>query len=545
MSKVAKYLNEHILGEVVTEPAIRSRFSTDGSVLSMTPEMVVYPRVTNDIRKVARFAWQLAEKGHILPLTARGSGTDDTGAAISKGVIVSLTAHMNSIFEYDAKQKLVRVQPGANAGALQDALGLQGTTIPALGDDARYTTIGGAVAYNSSTASAGRYGAVDAWVHQLEVVLANGDVLQTEHLSKRDLSKKKGTQGFEGDIYRKLDALIDDNKELIDSKLYDVNDTVGYTRIRDVKQKDGSFDLAPLIAGSQGSLGIISEMILKTDFAREFPTIGILTFADSNDARDAVDAIAKTKPSFLEYFDAALFDEALKHGKHYGFYDEATKEQAIATVLIVGFDDFSKHARHKGIKKVAKIASQLNATLKSSDVEQQARELAVARDVTSFVIVPAIAGESTPPLFDGVYVPSERFEDFATAVAALAKKERVALPLYARPLDGIVSTRPNLQLKKVGDKQKIFKLLDEYAKLVAAHNGYLISQANEGRLKTLFAHKQLDDDVKDLFQQIKAIFDPYGILNPGVKQPIELKQLVADLRPSYDTAVTADYVPHS
>lgn len=545
MSKVAKYLNEHILGEVVTEPAIRGRFSTDGSVLSMTPEMVVYPRVTNDIRKVARFAWQLAEKGHILPLTARGSGTDDTGAAIGKGVIISMTAHMNSIFEYDAKQKLVRVQPGANAGALQDALGLQGTTIPALGDDARYTTIGGAVAYNSSTASAGRYGAVDTCVHQLEVVLANGDVLQTERLSKRELSKKKGAQGFEGDIYRKLDALIDDNKELIDSKLYDANDTVGYTRIRDVKQKDGSFDLAPLIAGSQGSLGIISEMILKTDFLHEYPTIGILTFADSNDARDAVDAIAKTKPSFLEYFDAALFDEALNHGKHYAFYDEATKEQPVATVLILGFDDFSKHARHKGIKKVAKIASQLNATLKSSDDEQQARELAVARDVTSFVMVPAVAGESTPPLFDGVYVPSERFEDFARAVAALAKKQRVALPLYARPLEGIVSTRPNLQLKKVGDKQKIFKLLDEYATLVAAHNGYLISQSNEGRLKTLFAHKQLDDDVKDLFQQIKTIFDPFGILNPGVKQPTELKQLVADLRPSYDTAVTADYVPHS
>jgi FAD/FMN-containing dehydrogenase len=544
MSKVAKYLNEHILGEVVTEPAIRARFSTDASVLTMTPEMVIYPRVTNDIRKVARFAWQLAEKGHVLPLTARGGGTDDTGAAISKGAIISLTAHMNTIFELDTKQKLVRVQPGANEATLQAALALQGMTIPAFGEDRHASTVGGAIAYNAAHATSGRYGAADAAISQLEVVLANGDVLQTERLSKRDLNKKKGVQGFEGDIYRKLDALIDDNKELITSKLYDVTDAIGYSRIRDVKHKDGSFDLAPLIAGSQGTLGIISEMILKTEFLREYPAIGIMTFTNSEEARDAVDAIAKTNPSFLEYFDATFFDEALKHGKHYAFYDEATKEETVTTVLVVGYDDFSGRARHKALKKLAKIAKQFNARLTSSD-DERAKELAVARDVTSFVLLPALAGESAPPLFDGAFVPFERFEDFSAAVAALAAKHHVLLPLYARPLDGIVSTRPNLQMKKVGDKQKIFKLLDEYANVVAAHNGYLVSEANEGRLKTTIAYKQVDDDLKDFFKQVKDIFDPFGILNPGVKQPNELKQLVADLRTSYDTAAFADTVPHN
>ncbi|MDB5177757.1 MAG: hypothetical protein JWO61_140, partial [Candidatus Saccharibacteria bacterium] len=301
MSKVTKYLNEHILGEVVTEPAIRARFSTDMSVLTMTPEMVIYPRVTNDIRKVTRFAWQLAEKGHILPLTARGGGTDDTGGAIGKGAIIALSAHMNRIFEYDTKQRLLRLQPGANAGAVQDALSLQGATIPALHDDARYTTIGGAIAYNSQVLSPGKNSTTEPWVYQLEVVLANGDILQTERLSKRELNKRKGTSGFEGDIYRKLDALIDDNKALIEEKLYDSNDNVGYSQIRDVKLKDGSFDLTPLMAGSQGTLGIISEMIIKTDFSHDSPLVGVLTFSESNDARDAVDSIAKTNPSSLEY----------------------------------------------------------------------------------------------------------------------------------------------------------------------------------------------------------------------------------------------------
>ena len=545
MSKVSKYLNQHILGEVVTDSAIRARFSTDASVLTITPEMIVYPRVTNDIRKVARFAWQLAEKGHVLSLTARGAGTDDTGGAIGAGAIIAMTAHMNRIFEYDAKQKLVRVQPGVNIGTMKEALALQGAIIPVLADDAYYTTIGGAVGYNTTNHLSGKYGAIDEWIDQIEVVLANGDVLQTKRLNKRELSKKKGLPGLEGDIYRKLDALIDDNQELIQSKLSDVVDTTGYSRLRDVKQKDGSFDLLPLLAGSQGTLGIVSEMILRTEFLNEHPAVALLAFSSSDKARDAVDELAKLNPDSLEYFDGLYFEEARAQGKQYGFYEAASGDSPVSVVLCATFGDFSKRARAKALKKVEKLATQFDAYVVTAEDEAQAMELAIVRDVTAFVLLPDAHEVSAPPLFDGVYVPFDRFEDFAVAVRKLAKKHSVTLPLYVRPMEGIVSTRPNLQLKKVGDKQKIFKLLDEYANLVVDHNGVLIAESNEGRFKSATAFKQIDDDIKELFSQVKAIFDPFSILNPGVKQPTELKKLVADLRSTYDTASIADYVPHS
>ena len=182
-SKVAAYLQEHILGEVVTDTALLEHMSHDASVLEIKPEIIVYPRVTNDIRKVARFAWQLAEKGHVLPITARGAGTDQTGAAIGKGIVLSLTAHMNNILEFDQKQKLVRVQPGVNAKALNDALALHGLGIPAMPRSASYSTIGGAVANNASGSMSGKYGSIAQWVTQLEVVLANGDLIQTGRLS--------------------------------------------------------------------------------------------------------------------------------------------------------------------------------------------------------------------------------------------------------------------------------------------------------------------------------------------------------------------------
>jgi FAD/FMN-containing dehydrogenase len=105
--------------------------------------------------------------------------------------------------------------------------------------------------------------------------------------------------------------------------------------------------------------------------------------------------------------------------------------------------------------------------------------------------------------------------------------------------------RPSLQLKKVSDKQKVFKLLDEYTNLVVAHGGHLVGEAAEGRIKTPFAYKHLDDDVLALYRQVKEVFDPYGLLNPGVKQATEIKDLVARLRPDYSVAAYANYLPYN
>ncbi|HET8884378.1 MAG TPA: FAD-binding oxidoreductase [Candidatus Saccharimonadales bacterium] len=539
MSKVAGYLQEHILGEVSTNPAILKAMSTDASVLEMTPEMVVYPRVTNDIRKVARFAYQLAEKGHVLPLTARGSGTDQTGAAIGKGIVLALPAHMNRIFEFDSKQKLIRVQPGANAKAVNDALALHGMAIPSLPVSAEYSTLGGAVMNNASGPLSGRYGDTSEWVHQLEVILANGDVLQTERLSKRELSKKKGLQTFEGEIYRNLDNLIEDNKQLIaDNFTDDVRDNVGYSSIAKVKQKDGSFDLTPLIIGSQGTLGIVSEMIMKAQFMSSQQSVAAIAFTDKEVARDVLDKLNALTPTVLEYFDGSLFTEAAKQGKKYDFYKSI--DGLLEAVILVGFDDFSERTRQHKIKKVRKVIGDIEAQIVSAD-GQEAEQLLAIREVTAYSLAPAGKDTSAPPLVEGAYVPKERFEDFQSAINALATKHRVALPLHSRSLDGTVYTRPVLQLHKVGDKQKIFKLLDEYANVVDHHGGHLIGEAGEGRVKAKFAHKQLDDDVIKLFAAIKNVFDSHGILNPGVKQTVELRQLVAQLRANYDMAAFSQH----
>ena len=545
MSKVAAYLQEHILGEVTTNSAILNAMSHDGSVLEIMPEMVIYPRITNDVRKVTRFAWQLAEKGHVLPVTVRGSGSSSTGAAIGRGIVLVTPAHMNHIFELDAKQKLIRLQPGTPSNTVNEALLLHGLAVPALIGASHHATIGGAIAEDTQGFLSGAKGDIRTWVHQLEVVLANGDVLQTGRLSKRELNKKKGLQTFEGEIYRSIDNLIEDSKEIIDGKLLSsIRDNVGYSTIIDVKRKDGSFDLTPLIVGSQGTLGIISEMIMKSEFISTRTAVAAIAFNSSETARDALDILRKLEPAFLEYYDGGLFEVAAHEGKVYDFYKAASANSSVSTVVILGFDDFNDRARNKKLKRVTKALQNIETTIVSAD-GADAEELLAIREVTAYSLRPAGKDFSAPPLVDGAYIPPERFEEFSNAVAILAEKHHVALPLYGRILESTYSTRPQLQFHKVSDKQKIFKLLDEYAKVVESFGGHLIGEGGEGRVKARFAYAPLDDDVLELFAAVKSIFDPYGILNPGVKQTAEIRQLVTQLRNSYDTAQFADYVPYS
>ena len=535
MSKVAEYLQEHILGEVVTNSAILDAMSHDASMLQARPEIVVYPRLTNDIRKVARFAWQLAEKGHTMPITIRGGGTDTTGGAIGNGVILSTKAHMNALLEFDQKQKLIRVQSGLTTATLNAALALQGMGIPAFTGMSQYGTVGGAVGKDAGGILAGSVGTARDWTHQLEVVLANGDVLQTERISKRELNKRKGLQTFEGEVYRGIDGLIEDNKQLIEQHIgIDTPDTSGYSGIAKVKQRDGSFDLTPLFLGSQGTLGIVSELILKCDYISMHQAVTVAVFESKEAARDTLDQLRGFEPAFLDYYDGQLFNAAARRGKKYPFYNES-----IQAIVVLGFTDFSERARHKKQKKVTKLLDKLQISHTVANGEE-AKTLAEVLEVTAFTILPQEKDTSAPPLLDGAYVPPERFEEFSRSLVELAAQHHVELPIHLNALSSTVFVRPSFQLHKVGDKQKAFKLLDEYSALVIALGGCPAALGGEGRLKVSSA--QANADIQELYTAIKSLFDPYVILNPGVKQTTDTRQLVALLRKDYDTTLFKDEV---
>ncbi|MBC7512534.1 FAD-binding oxidoreductase [Candidatus Saccharibacteria bacterium] len=533
MNKIAHYLNTHMLGEVIVSPAVLAAYSTDGSVLQYTPDMVAYPRATSDVRKIARFSWQLAEKGHTLPLTVRGAGTDTTGAAIGSGMIVGTMAHMNRIFEYDGGQKLVRLQPGVTVNSLTNALSLHGTAIPELRWDHQLASIGGSIASQRSAIE---------YVEQLEVVLANGDVLQTKRLSKRELDKKKGEQTFEGEIYRKVDGLILDSADLLDQMVHndDRLDHEGYAGLEMVKQKNGSMDLTPLFVGSQGSLGIISEMILKADFVNQSPSVVVATFAERSSARDALDVIDDIDPSSVEYVDGKYFEAARMAGKTYQFYDEA-KEQfgSVAAVVIVTINDFNERTRHKKTKRLlAKLKPHGAHVVSDNDFLNS--DLRSLGSITYWLLNPENSDLASPPVLDGMFIPLERFDVFADDLDALMKHHHVALALYGRPQDELWYVRPLLRMVTVADKQKLFKLTSALAALAEKHGGSAFGASGDGRIGAGLRIELTTEH--ELFKKLKDIFDPNGTLNPGVKHDTNIRDLARQLRSSYDGPVATSYL---
>ena len=530
MNKIAAYLNEHLIGEVNGAKSVRATYSTDGSILSITPEIVVYPRVTNDIRKVARFTWQLAEKGHVVPVTVRGFGRDTTGAAIGKGIVLDVSTRLGGIIQVLEKDKLVHVRAGASLKTVQEVLKWQGLMLPGSAWRGRHdASVAGVIA----TDTAGIDGYLADSIERLEVILANGDVIETGRISRREVSRKLGLQTFEGELYRKLEGLFEDNEELINRLAADpVRDTSGYRRVASVRGKDGSFDLTPLFIGSQGTLGIISEVVLRTGFYSD-SAIHALVVADSiQTGRDLGERIAELNPGELALYDGKLFRNAAKHGVEFPIIGSVDQ---VGAVLYLRFTDISERAQQHKLKKLAKLLNKIGMTATDSTQRPEEDFIAIA-DCTAMMQLTGGDDHVAPPLLHGAFVPTERREEFEIALEELASKHHVELPVALNLLTGIYDLYPPLKLDTVGDKQKLFKLLADYAVVVDRCGGALQASGAEGRLKANAAWSVMAEDEAQLYDRIREIFDPFGTLNPGVKQKGELRNLVGVLRARYEAA---------
>ena len=547
-NKVAAYLQAHISGDVLSGTKIRRAYAEDGSILTLTPNLVVYPRTTNDIRKTARFAWQLAEKGHVLPITVRGNGTDTSGAALSKGIIINTTAHLGRILELDTKQRLVRVQPGLNFKSLQETLHTHGLFLPAYPANYKYSTIGGAIANNASGEKSLKYGSMLDWVDKLEVVLANGEVIQTGKISKKELERKKGLASLEGELYRAVDGIVADHEAAIydyDDKRRSLlsRDNVGY-KIADVFRKDGSCDLTPLFVGSQGTLGIITEAILKVAAYSPQTSLLVASFETIDAMTEAVDIAAGFDPSSIEMIDRGLIDFVKKErgvDLLQGVFENTDVEPA--AVLFIECDDDNPRKRNKHIKKMYKQLSKIALDLRATDDMELQEAFWSVRSATSALINYDKPHGTALPVIDDCIVPTNKLGEFIGLINEFAAKHKLSLPIWGHAGDAHLHVMPILDLAKLGDRQKVFKLMHEYFTAVVALGGSIAAENNDGRLRAAFTQMQLGEELSDVQVEIKKAFDQYGMLNPGVKTGTSLKQVVDLLRDDYSVTRHADYLP--
>lgn len=544
MSKVAHYLQEHLHGEVMTSTDARRYFATDGSIFQLAPALIAYPRTENDVRKTCRFSWQLAERGRIIPVTARGAGTDTTGAALGSGIMLVFPAHMNRVLELDTKNNTVTVEPGINYAKLQQTLHTHGRFLPPYPASVEYSTVGGAIANNSSGEKSVKYGDTLAFVRSLRVVLANGEVIETGRISKRELSKKMGLATFEGEIYRSIDTLLEENHDLLEQMDRNVTKNNAGYNLLGIKKSDGSFDLTPLIAGSQGTLGIITEAVLATEAHNPQTTMVLAQFESLEQMQEAVLELRDLDetPSSIELINEHVMQEL--HELNPNQLKEIIEPPFPAITLLVEFDGGERSVK-KITKKVNKILEQLSTHFEmTDDVERQQQFLKLRQSVSSLIAHNQGLLRSIP-LIDDSAVPPDRLREFIDGIYHLLQTNNLPPALWGHAGEGMLHLQPKLNVGQVGDRQKAFRLLDEYVKLVLKLGGTISAETGDGRLKTPYLETMYGPELYTLLQKVKAIFDPYGTLNPGVKFGTSVEDLKSMIRPDYSLEHLYDHLPRS
>jgi FAD/FMN-containing dehydrogenase len=516
MSKIAHYLQEHLVGEVTDSLEVRRYFSRDASILEIMPAVVVYPANEGDVRKTVRFSWQLAQRGKLLPVTARGGGTDTSGAAIGSGIIMNFVAHMNRVLALDPKKEFVTVEPGITFQSLQQTLYTHGLFLPPAPYNAGYATVGGGLANNSVGEKSVKYGDMRNHVEKLSVVLSNGEVIETGQIGKRELNKKLGLTSFEGDIYRAVDALLEENLPLMQNEkkqLRTRHNRSGYN-IFDVKKK-GGFDLTPLFLGSQGSLGIITEATLR--LAHHNPVIesGIISLPDLASLHDLLPKIVQLQPSVCEMINQAAVQQItrLNPNQLRGVLDHPGD----AVHLIVEFDDSKEGAQKKALKNLEKLAERAGGHWQAAHTVEDREAVNKLKYSVAALLWESRGGAQAVPVAEDVSLPLDRLSDFLQQAMQAYSQNDLVPAFWGHAGDGVVRMNPVLNLGQVGDRQKLFKVSDIIYKTAVTMGGSITGSAGDGRIRAPYMGHVYGPEMHQVMMRVKKIFDPHGILNRGVK----------------------------
>lgn len=506
MGKITKYLNQLIVGNVFDDPEILETYSTDRSVLQIKPKFVALPESTEDIRKLMRFFNQIAGKDIPVSLTPRGSGLDEGGADLTTGLVIS-TEKLNHMLEIDVRDRLVRVQSGITLKELNTALSVSSLTIPVGGHDNE--TIGGLISNCPTDLYQSKYGGISNYVERIEVVLSNGEILQTMRYKKYALAKKAAEKSFEGEVYRKIAKFLKEKEKFLNE--FDVNrmGKAGYPTVVKVPRRE-SVDLMPLFFGAQGTLGIISEVILRAMPLRDKPMRVVATFRELDEAIQFMDAIKALRPREINLYDLKIVQEARETGKN---LDGVIRKLDDGFVAFMTFDD----RKNAVLKRLYRLRAGLPRSAKLIlDTPENQLAINEFENSLSSYLNHTKNGERTPVLSD-FSLPAVNLASFMKDLKVLGEKLELDLALFGSYSNGIYSLRPKIDFSQEDYNKKITSFLKAGAYIISRQGGTLAGGTPEGRLKAVVTNPEMLDTAERSYKEIKKIFDPNKILNPDVK----------------------------
>lgn len=529
-------LQQLIEGDVLNDNTTLTKYSTDASIFEVCPEAVVFPKTSDDVKKLVRFTSEKKQQGENVSLTARAAGTDMSGGPLNESIIVDFSKYFTRIKNVEKTENggYAIVEPGVYYRDFEKETLKQGLLMPSYPASRELCMVGGIAANNSGGEKTLFYGKTERYVEKLKVVLADGEEYLVESLSKEKLEEKKNQKNFEGQIYRDLYALLETNKEKIRGAKPNVSkNSAGYFLWN---VWDGTtFDLTKLFVGSQGTLGLITEITFKLVQKKKYDRVAAIFLQDTKILGELIKAVLEHKPENLESYDDHTLKLAIKflpdlikvlHPKHIlglalQFIPEALmmikSGHLPKLVLLALFAGDDKEEVDKRVLEFGESMKRFPVQIRITKSDEEEQKYWTIRRESFNLLRHHLSGKHTAPFIDDFVVRPEFLPQFLPELNAILAKYDLTYTIAGHMGDGNFHIIPLMDFKKPETKNIIKALGEEVYDLVIKYKGSITGEHNDGLIRTPYLEKMYGREVIRLFEETKKILDPLNIFNPGKK----------------------------
>ena len=507
-------------GDIQSDYATRLTAATDNSIYQQLPAAVVFPRGTEDVSLALRLLDE--PRFHGVTLTARGGGTGTNGQALTRGVVMDVSRHMRGILELNVAEGYVRVQPGVVLDDLNAYLKPHGVYFAANLSPSNRATLGGMVSTDASGEGSRLHGKTSQHVRDLEIVLRGGVVHRTRPLAGAELDAMCARDDLLGRAHRLVREIARSRRELIASTFPKLlRFMTGYDLVH-MAEPDGSrVDLARLITGSEGSLGVVTEAKLRlTPFAPQ-RALFALHYPSFDAALASADWLVASDPGSVETIDETVLTLA-KGDVIYAEVRDFLQDSASGPTRAINLVEYVGDARDAVEAKVAALEAEIARrqgelgaphgyalTWQTNERES----LWNLRKKGVGLLGNAPGARKPVPFVEDTVVPPQHLQAYVREFRALLDAEGLRYGMFGHVDVGCLHVRPALDLKDPLDEERVRKISDAVTALVTRFGGLLWGEHGKGYRSELVPH-HFGPLYPDL-QRIKALFDPRNQLNPG------------------------------
>ena len=541
MTSLRHELEQQLEGEVRFDKVSRALYSTDASVYQIEPIGVVLPRSREDLIRVVRICAK-----HRCPLTMRGGGTSQAGQAIGAGLVADTSKYLNRVLEVNAAERWARVEPGVVLDELNAALRPHNVRFAPDISTASRATIGGMMANNSCGARSVLYGKTIDHVLEQEVVLSDGSVVTFGPLDAAGVEAASAGSSLAAQCYRAVRGIAADHASEIERRFPKVVRRVGGYNLDEFIRPERPFNLAKLMVGSEGTLGVVLNAKVNLVPLPNAKAVLAIQFNDLLESLAATPVILRHRPSAIEVMDKFILDHtrqsAVLETMRRSFIDG--DPGALLCVEFYGDRDEDLPPRMDAVERDLRLHGLGYRYHRVLDPVAQGQVWSLREAALGLSMAMKSEAKSLSFVEDTAVAP-EKLRDYIERFQEIVQRNGTTAGVYAHASVGCLHVRPVVNMKTDAGVRMFEAIANDVSDLVLEFGGALSGEHGDGLVRSPFMRKMYGPSIYDAFCAIKKTFDPHGIFNPG--KIVDAPPLTTNLRygAGYVTPNPATYFDYS